>query len=134
MALIASARAVAWRFLCRGLSVSPKSHLSCRPVAKGRIHVGRLEAFEHQVNGTDTEHRFARFRPAFVIFAGTTVAAQPRECPFHDPALGKEHEALGLLRTPYDVETPGAGCIGFDPLLKLVIVIVVVRPHDLEPL
>src|SRR5918998_1889330 len=54
------------------LSVSPKSHLSCRPVAKGRIHVGRLEAFEHQVNATDTEHRFARFRPAFVIFAVTT--------------------------------------------------------------
>lgn len=116
------------------LSVSPKSHLSCRPVAKGRIHVERLESFEHQVNGTDTEHRFAGLRPAFVVFAVTTVAAEPRECPFHDPAFRKEHEALGVLRTPYDVETPGTGGIGFAPLLKPMVVILVVRPDDLEPL
>ena len=41
------------------LRVSPKSLLCSNPVAERRIDIGGLQSFEHEVNGTDAQHRFA---------------------------------------------------------------------------
>jgi hypothetical protein len=41
------------------LRVSPKSLLCRNPVAERRIDIGGLQSFEHEVNGTDAQHRCA---------------------------------------------------------------------------
>jgi hypothetical protein len=65
----------------------------------------------HQIDHTHINHCFAAFRQILIIFAETTVAAQPTKGSFDDPSVGQNLEAPNL-RAFDNVQSPATDPFG----------------------
>ena len=61
---------------------------------------------EHELDHCDTYHGFASVGEILVVFAEASVAAQPTERSFHDPAMGEDMESLQVIGSANDLEDP----------------------------
>ena len=71
-------------------------------VVEGHRRIGGCETFEHQVNGTDLDHRFGGGGGAFVVLTVAARATVPGIGPLHDPAFANHVEAGGARRRKLD--------------------------------
>src|SRR2546422_4448539 len=105
------------------LSVSPKSLLCRYRVAAWRRDMGGFESLEHEVNGTDPQHRCACVCATLIILAVTTTTSEPSTSAFHHPTFGQQDEALAPFRTSHHCQAPVARGLRFDPLVETLIMV-----------
>jgi hypothetical protein len=54
---------------------------------RGRLKSSRrCESVEHDANACDVDHSLRRLHCVFVVFAESTIAAEPSEAPLRDPS------------------------------------------------
>src|SRR5689334_18882224 len=57
------------------------------------------KAAQHQSNHPQVDERFAGVLLSLIVLGQAALSAQPRQRPFHDPALGLDDEPPVLVRT-----------------------------------
>jgi hypothetical protein len=64
----------------------------------------RCESVEHDANACDVDHSLRRLHCVFVVFAESTIAAEPSEAPLHDSSEARDLE--GALPSFDDLQFP----------------------------
>lgn len=75
------------------------------------------------------DHRFAALCESFIVLAQSTVPAEPRKRPFHDPTFGQDDEAGDIAQTLDNLQRPAAKRLRPSDELSRV---AAVGPDDLE--
>src|SRR5215510_13322551 len=114
------------------LRVSPKSLLCRHSIAEWGINLGGLQSLEHEVQGTDLQHRFACIRTTLIVFAVATTPTQPGEGAFDHPTFGQQHEAFAFRRASHHFQTPGAFGFCGAPVVERMIMVLVIGPYHFQ--
>src|SRR5258706_3634252 len=92
------------------------------------------QTFEHETNHANANHGLTMIQADLIITAKPSRLEEPTESPLHDPALGKNLETLGMLRSSHDLQPQFAkGAELLDPLHQCSEV-AAIGPNDLHSL
>ena len=61
---------------------------------------------KHKINHSKMYHRFTALRERLIIFAQSTIFAQPRKCSLYNPATRQHCKANGIITTLNNLQYP----------------------------